>query len=213
MLRSHIMAHSIDIFNMGLQWLCCKHLPGVLLPHNWHSTLQGLCCCQALHQTQLRCFTTGHRGSSQGTQAMPQFCHEIPSFLTLLRHLHCTVKPNAHLLTVMADEAYPAYKLVRGQCLHMIAFAVVKHAAYVGLKVWQSSSSGCCLHTLHLHTVALSSSSGCSTIPLFETAMYAWQFLPQLQVKQARYKEQRGAAHYLMTKTFKADRHDLQLLL
>ncbi len=93
-----------DILCIGLQWLCCKHLPVVLLPHNRHSTLQGLGCCQALHQTQLRCFTTGHRSSSQGAQATPQICHETPSFLTLLRHLHCRVKPNAHLLAVMAEK-------------------------------------------------------------------------------------------------------------
>ncbi len=29
------------------------------------------------------------------------------------------------------------------------------------------------------------------SVPLFETAMCAWHFLPQLQVKQAHYKEQR----------------------
>ncbi len=106
-----------DILCIGLQWLRCKHLPVVLIPHNRHSTLQGLCCCQALYQTQLRCFTTGHRSSSQGIQAVPQICHEIPSVLTLLRHLHCTVNPNGYLLTVMAGK----------HVLQIVMFAAVKH--------------------------------------------------------------------------------------
>ena len=56
---------------------------------------------------------------------MPQICHEVPSFLTLLRHLHG--KESQLLICLLS--------WLMKHVLHIVIFAVVKHATCVGLNV------------------------------------------------------------------------------